>query len=467
MPGPLQGDVLKEIEGIWGKPVENLPPEEKAKLVEFLRVNRPDLLEAWYLVEEIPEEQAQQLKAREASRRIQRTLLYEEDEQRKKFLSKEKVQNLGLILVAILVFGAVGTFFFSLTRRGGGQAQPPPPPAPAMAEPLQGIEPPPEVAPPKEEPREESPLPTPPRASTPRVPELPSLEEVPAAPAGVGGPVPVYAERPAPSPVASIPQEEAKAPSPVAVLEAAKAEGGGAFLMAVGGAGTAAPVAKTGEGGASPVAVFLPQKGDEEKKAEEEAQPQPGVDLQRMEASLAALRGGAEGQEKGPLAPGTLVEGRLATEVSLVEGVTAPVVVETSFGSFLGEASLVRGLVQIGLSRLVAGGRVVPLKGVVMGETGTLLSPSVEDLAPSLAQDLLRAAFSGVSTYVEDLRNRQRVFLKDGGVVVERDSAGLWEQVAGALAAPFRLPPQGGSFVRVYRLPKGKAVRVLVQETGP
>lgn len=469
MPEPLQGDVLKEIERVWGRPVQDLTPEEKAQLVSFLRAKHPQLLQAWYMVEDVPEEQEQQLRAREASKKIQQALLYEEDERGKNFLSKSKLQNLGTIAVVVLVFGVIGSFMWALRSGGGapaqGTGQAPPPPAPTT-----GITPPPAEAPKVEEKAPAPPQVTPPPEvqKPPEPPKLPSLEEVP--PPEAGGTPAVVGANPLPAPMASL-EGQGGGGAPAGVASPGGGEKTAPQPLAATNAGGGGAVAVLGGTVPTPVASFGAPKEEATpaERGSEEAGEAKRVDFRGMDEALAGLQGGKPAREaEKPLTPGSLVPGRLAVEVALVEGGEAPVVVETGQGVFLGRARLSGGLVQAALDRAVVGGRVVPVRASLLdGGGSTLLTAEARDMAPNLAQDLLRSAFNGVSNYVEDLRQRQKVTLTDRGVVVERQETGLLEQVLGAVAAPFRMPQTGSSFVRVYRIPKGASVQVLVEEAGP
>lgn len=465
----MQEDLRREVEAVWGKPLPPSGSPEEAELVSFLRTHRPDLLEAWYALEEVPEEQERQVQAREASRKVRRALLYEEDENRRPFLSKAKTSNLFLAGVALLVFGVMGVFLYGLYRGGGSSEDRPPPPSETGAVSSAAISPPP--AEPVPFPKPETPsTPQPPQPdpapSVPQPPELPSLEGVPPPP----GALPPY--------VAS----EAT-PRPVAVGSPASSEGTAGWVGSSSGEVAAplasqpfpqpAPAASLPSGvSAVPVVVAAKETGEQPPQvpAVPQAASQAAPDFGALEGALAGMREAVSSPSpsKPDLRPGARVSALLPFDLVLVDGVEVSVPLEAEGALFLGRARVEGGLVRILVDRVLLGdGREAPLAAQAVGPAGEYLVPEVRDLAPALAQDLLRGALGGITSYVEDLRSQRRVVLGQGGTVaVESQAPGLLEQLASGAAQVLRLPQSSTSVVRTYRVPKGTRLTVWVLRVG-
>lgn len=472
----LQEALLKEIEAVWGGPIPPKDDPAYADMIRLLRERRPDLLEALYALEEVPQEQEAQMRAREGSRRIQQALFMEEDEERRPFLSKEKTHNLFLIGVALAVFLVVGLFLYGIFRpRGGaGEAQAPAAQPQAVSpSPSPQLEPPPSSAelepPPSSEPaspsaaRVEEGVPD---LQPPSLPQLPSMEVPPP----------------------SLPSPQLVLPPPPQPLSSSGAGGGGEAQRPVPLAGGASgeeaslgPLVVVREGVSSGLAVsqavptsFVllkegeqanPAKSKEEPQREEEAsrsQPEPAA-LSEMRAALAQV--GAAPSGKSQEAPQSLFipVKVLVSPVFTDEVREAPLVVQAGDGRvFLGRFVLQPPFGAFGeVDTVVVGGQSRAATGRVFGRNGQLASVTVEDVAYSLAQDLLRAAVSGVTRYVQGLEAETRVVLQGDRVVAERKAPGLLEQVLGSAASVFQMPPGRSSFVRVYRL-QDEELRLLL-----
>lgn len=467
MAKPLQEELQREIEATWGGPIPPRDDPSYAEMVRVLRERRPDLLEVLYALEEVPREQEVQMRAREGSQRIQKALLMEEDENRRPFLSKEKAYNLLIIGVAALVFIVVGTFLYGILRRGAVSPAPfPTQEASAPAEPQSPSPPAPSPLPP---------LPSPPpqpssqtqgvaEESLPELPPPPSLD--PSALPELSLPAPSVQTAPAPQPLAAL----AATPSP--------SEGGGGGLASFPSVQAPPQGAAQVEAAPSQVggAVFPSQAsqglallGREKSQQEEAVQEEPPTSEPPAEVSRPVPPSTSSPSSISPppsFLPG-LYKARVLVEPVLVEGGAAPLVLEGEASGrrvlFLGRWEVqAPGLVRGTVDRVLIGEMALAGRGQTYSErTGTAIPARVEDLAPALATDLVRAAVSGAARYVQDLREATRVVIGGQGLVaVERQAPPLLEQVVGGAASLFQ-PPQGGALVRVYRVPKGTEVGVL------
>ncbi len=458
----------REIAEAWGREVPDRKDPAYAEMTAWLMQNRPDLLARLYAYEELPEEGRLQYEAREATRELRRKLAFEEDERGRPFLSKGKVGGLLQVGAAVLVFGVVGWFLLAprlLGDRGGSQPPPPQPP-PQVAGPDR-------VAPPEE--GNPSPVappaapPAPQEVGTPGPPPVPELPQAPPPP-----PPPPQATGAA----VALPRPRGRRGHRAPALRGERPLRGGACPRREGGAAGES----SGRGGAPRGAAFG------------EAASLPGVALAAREGAAASPPGqGAEARDRGveealsgmeravaqassaspsprPSAeggscpPGGFLRGVLETKVVVVQGQEAPVVVRAGDRVFLGRASLgASGRVEGRLDRVVAGGEVAPASAYLV-EKGTRapgIAPRVVDLAPALAQDLLRGAASGVAAYVEGLRSATKVVVGPGGqVAVERGAPDLLSSVLGDAAKVLSLPQGSTSVVRVYELDRGTEVEV-------
>lgn len=462
----LQEALLKEIEAVWGGPIPPKDDPAYADMIRLLRERRPDLLEALYALEEVPQEQEAQMRAREGSRRIQQALFMEEDEERRPFLSKEKTHNLFLIGVALVVFLVVGLFLYGIFRpRGGaGEAQAPTAqPQAVSSSPSPQLEPPPssESASPSTARAEEgvpdfqppplSQLPSmevpPPSLPSPQLVLPPPPQPFSSSGAGGGG----EAQRPVPLVVRGSGEEASL--GPLVVVR----EGVPSGLAASQGVPTAFVLLKEGE-------LAKPAKSEEEPQREEGAsRSQTEVAaLSEMRAALAQVGAASSSKSQGAQSPFIPVR-VLVSPVFTDEVREAPLVVQAGDGRvFLGRFVLQPPFGAFGeVDTVVVGGQSRAATGRVFGRNGQLAPVTVEDVAYSLAQDLLRSAVSGITRYVQGLEAETRVVLQGDQVVAERKAPGLLEQVLGSAASVFQMPPGRSSFVRVYRL-QDEELRLLL-----
>ncbi|HEX7021326.1 MAG TPA: hypothetical protein VF171_00615, partial [Trueperaceae bacterium] len=109
-------------------------------------------------------------------------------------------------------------------------------------------------------------------------------------------------------------------------------------------------------------------------------------------------------------------------------------------------------------------GGTMPVEAVALSADGTPgLSATLRDMAPAAAQDLLRAAAGGVSRYVQNLADRQRVtIVGDRSVIEQTELPPLGAFVLGNIASLFDLPADQTAVVRVAQIPPGTRLQLLV-----
>lgn len=189
-------------------------------------------------------------------------------------------------------------------------------------------------------------------------------------------------------------------------------------------------------------------------------------------SGLPQAQAGGQGQVSSalPYQPGRFYTGRLNVQVVVVEGGTTPVVIEGADGSiWMGTARLnALGRVEITLDTVYVGGREVKVRAQVFDEDRQLgLNARIEEKAPSLAQDLLRAAATGFGKYVEALSKQTSVVQLPGGAVAQTQQAPPLEYVLlGEAGKLFTLPEERKSLVRVGTVSAGKVVQVMVLGSG-
>lgn len=84
------------------------------------------------------------------------------------------------------------------------------------------------------------------------------------------------------------------------------------------------------------------------------------------------------------------------------------------------------------------------------------LKAQYRDIAPTLANDLIRSAISGVKDYADaKLQATTTTTSAGGAVTVERKVPTIWESVAGSATGIFQLPTTQNTFVTVAQIPVG------------
>lgn len=167
-----------------------------------------------------------------------------------------------------------------------------------------------------------------------------------------------------------------------------------------------------------------------------------------------------------PYAPGSFVTARLQVQVAVVEGGTSPIVLEGADGGiWVGTARLnALGRVEVELDTLYLRGKAYKVRAMVYDADRQLgIQARVEEKAPSLAQDILRASASALGQYV-DLLSKQTTTtqLPGGGVAQSQQAPPLEMVVLGSIGRLFSLPENRKSLVRVAQVPPGKVVQVMV-----
>jgi hypothetical protein len=175
------------------------------------------------------------------------------------------------------------------------------------------------------------------------------------------------------------------------------------------------------------------------------------------------------------LEPGQKISVRLATGITIVEGTSSPVLVESLPQTclvvglcetliFRGNAELISGnKVRVGFDAVFFDGEEHPFQGIALDPyDNNAITVAVVDEAPTIAQDLLRNTLGGLSDYVEGLSQAKTIQVLPNGEKVEQSSVPTFETFLGAAAArTFRMPATTSSFVRVAQLPAGTPLKVL------
>lgn len=161
---------------------------------------------------------------------------------------------------------------------------------------------------------------------------------------------------------------------------------------------------------------------------------------------------------------GRPLRGRLNIQLTVIEGQPAPAIIETADGAiWVGEATLgPLNRVEINLSSLYFAGENYPVRASAYQRGVLGLDARVQEQAPTLAQDALRAAANSFSRYV-DLLSRQSTVIQrpDGGVTQTQQAPGLEFVLLGELGQLFRVPETRRSLVRVATVNAGTVLDVI------
>lgn len=175
------------------------------------------------------------------------------------------------------------------------------------------------------------------------------------------------------------------------------------------------------------------------------------------------------------LEPGQKISVRLATGITIVEGLSSPLLAESLPQAcplsgvcptllFRGSAELISGnKIRIAFDAVIVDGQEQVFQGIALDSyDNTAIAVAVIDEAPTVAQDLIRNTLGGLSSYVDALSNAKTVRVLPNGEKVEESSVPGLETFLGAAAArTFELPPTSATFVRVAELPAGTPLKVL------
>lgn len=169
-----------------------------------------------------------------------------------------------------------------------------------------------------------------------------------------------------------------------------------------------------------------------------------------------------------PYTPGRFYTARLQVELVVPEGGSVPVVLEGADGGiWMGTAKLTPlGRVQVDLDQVYRNGVGYRVRAMAYENNQLGLSASIREEAPSLAQDLLRAAAAGFSKYTEYLAKQTSVVQLPGGGVAQTQQAPPLEYVLlGEAGKLFSVPEGRQSLVRIAQVPAGKVVQVMLLGT--
>ena len=91
------------------------------------------------------------------------------------------------------------------------------------------------------------------------------------------------------------------------------------------------------------------------------------------------------------------------------------------------------------------------------------LQTAWQDVAPTLANDLIRSSLTGVRDYAEaKIQATKTTTNANGSTTVERQVPTIWESVAGAATGVFQLPQTQNTFVTVARLNVGQDFVIVI-----
>jgi hypothetical protein len=175
------------------------------------------------------------------------------------------------------------------------------------------------------------------------------------------------------------------------------------------------------------------------------------------------------------LEPGQKISVRLATGITIVEGMSSPLLAESlpqwcpivgvcPTLLFRGRAELISGnKIRIAFDAVIVDGQAQTFQGIALDSyDNTAIAVAVIDEAPTVAQDLIRNTLGGLSGYVDALANAKTLRVLPNGETIEESSVPGLETFLGAAAArTFELPPTSATFVRVAELPAGTPLKVL------
>ena len=157
---------------------------------------------------------------------------------------------------------------------------------------------------------------------------------------------------------------------------------------------------------------------------------------------------------------GQRVLATLTTGINVAQGAsTLPVYATTEDGT------LWRGTVSLDLAKrvniffdraLLRDGTEVVVTASAYNLDGTPgLKAQYRDIAPTLANDLIRAAVSGVKDFVDATIQATTTTTNGSTAVVQRTAPSILQSVAGSASGIFQLPPNQNTFVTVAQLPVG------------
>lgn len=168
-------------------------------------------------------------------------------------------------------------------------------------------------------------------------------------------------------------------------------------------------------------------------------------------------------------APGQRIPARLATAVLAVEKGSVPVLAESEGTLWIGVATLTDSKrIEIAFNQVVQHGQAVPIQALAFDIQGVPgLEATIEEQAPSLASDMLRAAMSGISTYVQGLAQAgTSTVLPGGGAVQNKEAPPLGITLLGEVGKLFALPQGQAMVVRLARVARDTPIQIVVGVGG-
>lgn len=223
------------------------------------------------------------------------------------------------------------------------------------------------------------------------------------------------------------------------------------------GNGTSSSIQKTTAAGKSSngVTVFY-AKNNSQGTPQGNAAPQANSTPQAAPAEASAP------QNEVPTVPyvmGQQIKAQLTVALVTVEGAQSlPVYAQGEDGSiWAGTYTLdASKRINISFNKVSMKGKTFTVNASAFSLDGyPMLEARFADKAPTIAQDLMRAALSGVQTYADKKLNQQTVTISGNNVVAQAAEPNLLTAIAGNAASLFKLPQNQNTIVSVASLDKG------------
>jgi len=194
----------------------------------------------------------------------------------------------------------------------------------------------------------------------------------------------------------------------------------------------------------------------------------PGSDPTSSNPAISPQAAGtpASAPVPSPYRVGQKMRAQLSTGVlATSNGQKLPVYAQTEDGTtWLGQVSLSdtkRVEIEFTLA-LLKNGTQIPVTAQAFNLDGSPgIKAQYKDIAPTLANDLIRGAVGGVRDYVEAKIQATTTTNTSNSQTVQRQAPSIWESVAGSAASVFQLPPTTQTFVTVAELRAGSAFVIV------
>jgi hypothetical protein len=173
------------------------------------------------------------------------------------------------------------------------------------------------------------------------------------------------------------------------------------------------------------------------------------------------------------LTPGTQLRAELVTGVAAADGAAAPVIARTTGNwcgqgscseiTWVGEASYFgTDRVELAFNQAVVGDTAQSVTATAFGADGLPgVQTRVRDVAPTAVQDVLRGAVGGASEYLEALRSRETVIIREGEIVRRPSEPDLGTYLLGRGTELFSPPSDQTSIVRLAEITPGTPFTVI------